>query len=157
MAKKIVECVPNFSEGRDQTVIDQIAAAMDAVDGATVLDVDPGAGTNRTVVTVVGDPDAVCDAAFEGIHTASELIDMAQHSGEHPRQGATDVCPFVPVSGMTMGECVELARRLGGRVGGELGIPGYLYDEAASKPERKILAEGRAGEYEGLEAKLASS
>ena len=117
MAKKIVECVPNFSEGRDQGVIDQIVAAMDAVDGATVLDVDPGAATNRTVVTVVGDPDAVCDAAFEGIRTASELIDMAQHSGEHARQGATDVCPFVPVSGVTMDECVTLAQRLGGRVG----------------------------------------
>ena len=156
MAKKIVECVPNFSEGQDQAVIDQIVAAMDAVDGAAVLDVDPGAATNRTVVTVVGDPDAVCSAAFEGIRVASELIDMSRHSGEHARQGATDVCPFVPVSGVTMDECVALAQRLGGRVGDELGIPVYLYEDAASKPERRNLAKVRAGEYEGLEAKLAS-
>lgn len=153
-AHKIVECVPNFSEGRNREIIDKITAAMDAVDGASVLDVDPGAATNRTVVTVVGDPDSVVDAAFEGIKAASELIDMTKHEGEHARQGATDVCPFVPVSGMTMDECVELARRLGKRVGDELGIPIYLYEAAASKPDRVNLAKVRAGEYEGLEAKL---
>ncbi len=155
MTRKIVECVPNFSEGRDRAVIDQIVAAMEGVDGASVLDVDPGAATHRTVVTVVGDPDAVCEAAFQGIRTASQLIDMSGHSGEHPRQGATDVCPFVPVSGMTMDECAELAQRLGARVGDELGIPVYLYEHAASRPERRNLAAVRAGEYEGLESKLA--
>jgi len=153
-AHQIVECVPNFSEGQDQDVIDKIAAAMDAIDGASVLDVDPGAATNRTVMTVVGNPDAVVDAAFEGIRMAAELIDMARHEGEHARQGATDVCPFVPVSGMTMDDCVALARRLGERVGQELGIPVYLYEFAASTPERQNLATVRAGEYEGLEAKL---
>ena len=151
---KIVECVPNFSEGRDQAVIDQITRAMDAVDGATILDVDPGGATNRTVVTVVGEPDAVGAAAFEGIKAASELIDMSRHSGEHARQGATDVCPFVPVADMTMDECVALARKLGERVGSELGIPIYLYEAAASRPERQNLAKVCAGEYEGLARKL---
>ena len=152
--EKIVECVPNFSEGRDQAVIDQIVAAIDGVDGASVLDVDPGAATHRTVVTVVGSPAAVCDAAFEGIKSAATLIDMSRHEGEHPRQGATDVCPFVPVSGVTMEECAALARKLGERVGKELEIPVYLYENAATRPERQNLAHVRAGEYEGLEAKL---
>jgi glutamate formiminotransferase/formiminotetrahydrofolate cyclodeaminase len=152
---KLVECVPNFSEGRDRSVIDRIAAALASVEGASVLDVDPGAATNRTVITVVGDPEAVVEAAFRGIRTASELIDMSRHRGEHPRIGATDVCPFVPVQGMTMEECAALARRLGERVGRELGIPVYLYEAAASTPARRNLADIRAGEYEGLPGKLA--
>ncbi len=151
----IVECVPNFSEGRDRGVIDQVARAIEDVDGASVLDVDPGAATNRTVVTFVGEPEAVLEGAYQGIRAASELIDMRKHSGAHARMGATDVCPFVPVSGITMEECAELARRLGERVGEELGIPVYLYEYAASRPERRNLAQVRAGEYEGLEAKLA--
>lgn len=151
---KIVECVPNFSEGRDQAVLDAIAAAIRAVDGASLLDVDPGAATNRTVFTIVGDPDAVAEAAFQATKRASELIDMRKHSGEHARMGATDVCPFVPVAGVTMEECAELARRVGKRAGEELGIPIYLYEHAASTPERRNLATIRHGEYEGLEAKL---
>ena len=151
----IVECVPNFSEGRDRSIIDRIAAAIANVDGVSLLDVDPGAATNRTVVTLVGAPDAVVEGAFEGIREAAELIDMRRHSGAHARMGATDVCPFVPVSGITMDECAELARRLGRRVGDELGIPVYLYEHAASRPERRNLADVRAGEYEGLEKKLA--
>jgi glutamate formiminotransferase/formiminotetrahydrofolate cyclodeaminase len=151
----IVECVPNFSEGRDRGVIDQIARAIDEVEGASVLDVDPGAATNRTVVTFVGEPEAVVEGAFQGLRAAGELIDMRKHSGAHARMGATDVCPFVPVSGISMEECAELARRLGRRVGEELGIPVYLYEYAASRPERRNLAAVRAGEYEGLEAKLA--
>jgi glutamate formiminotransferase/formiminotetrahydrofolate cyclodeaminase len=151
----IVECVPNFSEGRDRSVIDRIVAAIDGVDGVSLLDVDPGAATNRTVVTFVGEPEAVVEGAFEGIREAAGLIDMRRHSGEHARMGATDVCPFVPVSGITMEECAELARRLGRRVGDELGIPVYLYEHAASRPERRNLADVRAGEYEGLAAKLA--
>jgi glutamate formiminotransferase/formiminotetrahydrofolate cyclodeaminase len=151
----IVECVPNFSEGRNKSVIDQITRALGAVEGAAVLDVDPGQATNRTVVTLVGTPDAVVEAAFQGIKTAALLIDMRGHSGEHPRMGATDVCPFVPISGITMEECAELARRLGKRVGEELGIPVYLYEYAASRPERRNLAEIRKGEYEALAQKLA--
>ena len=151
----IVECVPNFSEGRDRSVIDRIAAAIAGVEGVSLLDVDPGAATNRTVVTFVGEPDAVVEGAFEGIREAAGLIDMRRHSGEHARMGATDVCPFVPVSGITMEECAELARRLGRRVGDELGIPVYLYEHAASRPERRNLADVRAGEYEGLAEKLS--
>ncbi len=150
----IVECVPNFSEGRDLAVIDQITAAIDGVDGCQVLDVDPGAATNRTVVTVVGEPEAVLEGAFRGIAKAAELIDMSKHHGEHPRMGATDVCPFVPVADITMDECVELARRLGKRVGEELSIPVYLYEHAATRPERVNLADVRSGEYEGLPEKL---
>ena len=151
---QIVECVPNFSEGRDRSVIDRIAAAIAGVEGVGLLDVDPGAATNRTVMTLVGAPGAVLEGAFQGIREAAELIDMRRHSGEHARMGATDVCPFVPVSGLTMDECAELARRLGRRVGDELGIPVYLYEHAASRPERRNLADVRAGEYEGLERKL---
>jgi glutamate formiminotransferase/formiminotetrahydrofolate cyclodeaminase len=151
----IVECVPNFSEGRDRSVIDRIAAAIGGVDGVSLLDVDPGAATNRTVVTLVGEPDAVIEGVFQGIREAAGLIDMRRHSGAHARLGATDVCPFVPVSGITMDQCAELARRLGQRVGDELGIPVYLYEHAASRPERRNLADVRAGEYEGLAAKLA--
>lgn len=148
--RKLVECVPNFSEGRDQAIIDSITGEMSQVDGVTLLDVDPGADTNRTVVTMVGEPDAVIEAAFRGIRRAGELIDMSGHSGAHPRMGATDVCPFVPVSGLTMDDCAELARRLGQRVGDELSIPVYLYELAASRPERQNLADVRKGEYEGL-------
>lgn len=151
---RIVECVPNFSEGRDTSVIQAIAGAMDAVDGAHVLDVDPGRATNRTVMTVVGAPDAVVEAAFQGIREAAQLIDMSAHQGEHPRMGATDVCPFVPVRGLTMDDCVELARRLGRRVGEELEIPVFLYEYAASSPGRRNLAAVRAGEYEGLAERL---
>ncbi|MCF7793587.1 MAG: glutamate formimidoyltransferase [Candidatus Cloacimonetes bacterium] len=147
---RIVECVPNFSEGRDLKVIDQISEVIKAVDGATLLDVDPGADTNRTVVTIVGEPEPVMEAAFQAIKKASQLIDMTKHSGAHPRMGATDVCPFVPVSGVTMDDCVEFAKKVGKRVGDELGIPIYLYEYAASKPEWKNLANVRKGEYEGL-------
>ena len=152
---QIVECVPNFSEGRDEAVIQKIATALGSVEGAKVLDVDPGAATNRTVITVVGEPDAVVEAAFRGIRTAQELIDMSAHKGEHARMGATDVCPFIPVAGMTMDDCVRLAERLGERVGAELGIPVYLYESAARKDDRRNLATVRAGEYEGLADKMA--
>ena len=150
---KIVECVPNFSEGRDIKIIDQITNAIKSVKGAFLLDVDPGADTNRTVVTFVGDPDSAMEAAFRAIKKASQLIDMSKHHGAHPRMGATDVCPFVPVSGVTMDDCVEYAKKVGKRVGEELGIPIYLYEYAASKPEWKNLAEARKGEYEGLAAR----
>jgi glutamate formiminotransferase/formiminotetrahydrofolate cyclodeaminase len=152
--EKIVECVPNFSEGRDRSVLDAITAEISSTDGAQLLDVDPGADTNRTVVTIAGNPDGVVEAAFKAIQKAAELIDMSQHQGAHPRMGATDVCPFVPVSGLTMEDCAELARRLGERVGRELGIPIYLYEFAASRPERQSLADVRKGEYEALPEKL---
>lgn len=151
---KLVECVPNFSEGRDMAKIDQITGEISSTEGATLLDVDPGKDTNRTVVTFVGTPDAVVEAAFRAIAKAAEVIDMSTHQGAHARMGATDVCPFVPVAGVTMEDCVELAKRLGKRVGEELGIPVYLYEYAASKPERRNLASVRAGEYEGLADKL---
>jgi glutamate formiminotransferase/formiminotetrahydrofolate cyclodeaminase len=151
---KLVECVPNFSEGRDRAVLDEIARAIARVDGVRLLDMDPGAATHRTVFTFVGTPDAVLEAAFFAIQVASQRIDMRAHHGEHPRLGATDVCPFVPLHGANMADCVELAQRLGRRVGDELGIPVYLYEEAATRPERRNLASIRAGEYEGLEAKL---
>jgi glutamate formiminotransferase/formiminotetrahydrofolate cyclodeaminase len=151
---QLVECVPNFSEGRDLVKIEQITAEITATEGATLLDVDPGKDTNRTVVTFVGTPEAAVEAAFRAIAKAAEVIDMSQHHGAHARMGATDVCPFVPVSGVTMDDCAELARQLGKRVGEELGIPVYLYEHAASRPERRNLAVVRAGEYEGLEAKL---
>jgi glutamate formiminotransferase/formiminotetrahydrofolate cyclodeaminase len=151
---KIVECVPNFSEGRDLTRIEAITAEIKAVSGVQLLDVDPGADTNRTVVTMAGPPEGVVEAAFRAIKRASELIDMSSHRGEHPRMGATDVCPFVPVSEVTMEECVELAKELGRRVGDELGIPVYLYEHAATSPQRKSLADIREGEYEALEQKL---
>ena len=151
---RVVECVPNFSEGRDRTTIEAIAAAIGEVEGATVLDVDPGAGANRTVVTFVGAPEAVLEAGFRAIRVAAARIDMRRHKGEHPRLGATDVFPFVPVAGVTMAECVALARALGKRVADELGITVYLYEHAATRPERRKLADVRAGEYEGLAAKL---
>jgi len=151
---KLVECVPNFSEGRDMTKIDQITKAIEGASGVKLLDVDPGKDTNRTVVTFIGTPDDVVEAAFQGIKKASEVIDMRQHHGEHARHGATDVCPFVPVSNITMEECAELAHRLGKRVGDELNIPVYLYENAATRPERVNLADVRAGEYEALPEKL---
>jgi glutamate formiminotransferase / formiminotetrahydrofolate cyclodeaminase len=152
--QQLIECVPNFSEGRDRAVIDAITGAIAAVEGVTLLDVDPGASTNRTVVTFVGEPEAVLEAAFAGIRVAAQLIDMRQHHGEHARMGATDVCPLVPVAGISMEETVALARRLAQRVGEELDIPVYLYEAAASRPERRNLARVRAGEYEGLARKL---
>ena len=138
---KLVECVPNFSEGRDRGVIDAIAAALSSASGVKLLDVDPGADTNRTVYTLVGDPDGVVEAAFRGASKAAELIDMARHQGAHPRMGAMDVCPFVPVSEVSMGECVALAHRLGDRLGGELGVPVYFYEHAASSEQRRSLAD----------------
>ena len=151
---KIVECVPNFSEGRDRNKIRAIVREIESTPGVKLLDVDPGESTNRTVVTFIGTPEAVEEAAFKAIRKAAEVIDMRVHKGAHSRIGATDVCPFVPVSGVTMEDCVRLAHDLGSRVAGELGIPVYLYEEAALRPERRNLADIRAGEYEGLAEKL---
>ncbi len=152
--KKVIECVPNFSEGRDLTIIKQITDVIESVQGIRLLDVDPGESTNRTVVTFIGEPEPVKEAAFRAVQKAAELIDMSQHRGEHARFGATDVCPFVPVAGATMEECAEIARQVGQRIGTELNIPVYLYEHAASKPERRNLADVRSGEYEGLQEKL---
>lgn len=151
---KLVECVPNFSEGRDREKIKAITQEIERTPEVRLLDVDPGESTNRTVVTFIGSPEGVEEAAFRAIRKAAELIDMRQQKGAHSRIGATDVCPFVPVSGVTMEDCVLLARNLGKRVARELGIPVYLYEEAAQKPERRNLANIRAGEYEGLAEKL---
>ncbi len=151
---KIIECVPNFSEGRDMSVIDKITAEIKKVSGVRLLDVDPGYDTNRTVVTFVGEPEPVKQAAFAAVKKSHELIDMRHHKGAHPRFGACDVCPVIPVSGVTMDECVEIAHDLGKRLGEELDYPIYFYEYAATKPERRNLATVRAGEYEGLEAKL---
>ena len=153
--KTVIECVPNFSEGRDLTVIKQITDVIESVQGIQLLDIDPGESTNRTVVTFIGEPEPVKEAAFRAVQKSAELIDMSRHSGEHARFGATDVCPFVPVAGATMEECAEIARDVGQRIGEELGIPVYLYEHAASRPERRNLADVRSGEYEGLRAKLA--
>ncbi len=155
MGKRIIECVPNFSEGRDMEIIKQITDVIESVEGVKLLNVDPGKATNRTVVTFVGDPDAVAEAAFLSAKKASEIIDMAKHHGEHPRMGATDVCPFVPVSGITMEETVVIARRVAEKIGNELGIPVYCYEYAAFTKERRNLASCRSGEYEGLRRKLA--
>lgn len=152
--QKIIECVPNFSEGRDPGVIQKITDAIQAIDGIKLLNVDPGKATNRTVVTFVGSPEAVLEAAFQGIKKAAELIDMSKHSGEHPRMGATDVCPLIPVSGMSMEETAAYAQALAKRVGTELNIPVYLYEEAQSNPARKNLSIIRAGEYEGFFKKI---
>ena len=153
--KRIIECVPNYSEGRDRGVIDAIVAAIAAVEGVKVLDVDPGEATNRTVVTFVGEPEPVLEAAFKGAAKAQELIDMRQHHGAHPRSGATDVLPLIPVAGITLEECAELARGLAERLYKELGIPCYCYEAAAFTPERRNLAVCRAGEYEALPEKMA--
>jgi len=154
MQKKLIECVPNFSEGRNPAVIKAITDAIEAVEGVKLLDVDPGKATNRTVVTFVGEPEAVIEGAYQGIKKAAELIDMSKHSGEHPRMGATDVCPLIPIAGVTMEETVEYAKKLAKRVGEELDIPTYLYENAASKPEWRNLATIRAGEYEALPKKM---
>ena len=151
---RIVECVPNFSEGRSIRVINAIAGAISAVPGVKFISAEPDKDYNRTVVTFVGEPEAVLEGAFQGTKQAVELIDMSQHHGEHPRIGAADVVPFVPVSGVTMEDCVGLSKEFGARVGGELGIPVYLYEEAATRPERKNLSVIRKGEYEGLAEKL---
>jgi len=153
--KQLIECVPNFSEGRDMSIIKQITDQIETIEGVRLLDVDPGAATNRTVVTFVGTPDQVVEAAFIAIRKAMEVIDMSKQHGAHPRFGATDVCPFVPVSGITMEETVEYARKLAERVGSELGIPVYCYENAAFTPERRNLADCRSGEYEGLPEKLS--
>ena len=161
--ERIIECVPNFSEGRNPEVIDAIVAAIEkggresvcGKSGVIVLNVDPGYGTNRTVVTFVGSPEAVVEAAFEGVRTAGELIDMRKHEGTHPRSGATDVLPLIPISGISLEECAELARKLAERIYNELGIPCYCYEAAAYKPLRKNLAVCRAGEYEALAEKIA--
>lgn len=155
--KQLIECVPNFSEGRDLSIIKQITDLIESVEGVKLLDVDPGKATNRTVVTFVGEPEPVTEAAFLAIRKAAELIDMRKHSGEHPRMGATDVCPLIPVSNISMEETAEWARRLGERVGRELDLPVYLYESAASRPERRNLATIRAGEYEALPEKLAKA
>ncbi len=151
---KLIECVPNFSEGRDLKKIQTITDAIETVPGITLLDVDPGEDTNRTVVTIVGEPDAVAEAAFIGIQAASKVLDMRNHKGAHARMGATDVCPFIPVSGVTMDACVAVSKAVGKRVGSELGIPVYMYENSAQKNERQNLAIVRSGEYEGLEEKL---
>jgi glutamate formiminotransferase/formiminotetrahydrofolate cyclodeaminase len=155
MKKQLIECVPNFSEGRDLSVIKQITKAIESVPGVRLLDTDPGKATHRTVVTFVGEPGPVVEAAFLAIKMASELIDMRLHKGEHPRMGATDVCPLVPISNISMEETAQYAHQLAQRVGEELGIPVYMYESAATRPERRNLADIRAGEYEGLASKLA--
>lgn len=149
--KQLIECVPNISEGRDTQKINAIAGVVETVEGVKLLDIDPGKSTNRTVITFVGEPEPVIEAAFLLIKKASELIDMGKHKGAHPRMGATDVCPLIPVSGIEMDEVVKYAHRLGERVGKELGIPGYFYENAAREPKRKNLAYCRQGEYEGLD------
>lgn len=152
--KQLIECVPNFSEGRDLSIIKAITQEIESVEGVKLLDVDPGRATNRTVVTFVGEPQPVIEAAFLAMKKASELIDMRHHSGEHPRMGATDVCPLIPIAGITMEEVAEYARQLSDRVGRELHIPCFLYENAATRPERRNLATIRQGEYEAMAAKL---
>jgi glutamate formiminotransferase / formiminotetrahydrofolate cyclodeaminase len=152
--QKLIECVPNFSEGRDENVIREITDAIKSTDGVSLLDVDPGATTNRTVVTFVGSPEAAVEAAFRGIKKAAELIDMRKHKGAHPRMGATDVCPFIPVSNVSWEEAIECANKLGKRVGEELKIPVYFYEKAAKNKSRSNLAVIRAGEYEGFAEKI---
>src|SRR5450432_833466 len=152
--ERLVECVPNFSEGRDLSIIKQITDAIESVEGIRLLDVDPGKATNRTVVTLVGSPENVIEAAFRGIKKSSEVIDMRKHKGEHPRMGACDVCPLIPISGIMIEETVVFAKKLAKRVGEELKIPVYLYEYAASSPERKNLATIRAGEYELFHKKI---
>jgi glutamate formiminotransferase/formiminotetrahydrofolate cyclodeaminase len=154
MQRQLIECVPNISEGKNSKVINTIAHTVEQVEGVTLLDVDPGKATNRTVITFVGEPESVVEAAFLLIEKASQLIDMSKHHGEHPRFGATDVCPLVPISNITMEETVQYAHKLGNRVGKELGIPGYFYENAAKEDKRRNLANCRSGEYEGLPKKL---
>ncbi len=154
---QVIECVPNFSEGSDMAIIRRITDQVESVEGVKLLDVDPGKATNRTVVTFVGSPDSVVEAAFQAVKMASGIIDMSRHSGEHPRFGATDVCPLVPVSGITMEETVEYARKLAERIGSEIGIPVYCYENAAMSEGRRNLASVRSGEYEGLKEKLSDA
>ena len=154
MQKQLIECVPNISEGRDAEKIQTIAKIVETVPGIKLLDKDPGAATNRTVITFVGEPEPVIEAAFLLIQKAAELIDMRSHSGEHPRFGATDVCPLVPIANISLEETATYAHKLGKRVGEELGIPGYFYETAATEEKRKNLSNNREGEYEGLAAKL---
>ena len=154
MSKRIVECVPNFSEGRNQLIIDAISNAGSVIEGARVLGVEPDKDYNRTVLTIAGEPKAVSDAAFEVIKAAYEHIDMRLHEGEHPRIGAVDVCPFVPLQGVTMEECADLARELALRVSNELLLPTFLYGAASSAPERELLSDLRKGQYEGFKARL---
>ena len=154
--RQLIECVPNISEGRDRVVIDRVVAEIEKVEGVRLLDVDPGQTTNRTVITFVGEPEPVVEAAFRVVARAAELIDMGSHHGAHPRQGATDVCPLVPVAGITMEEVVGYARHLGERIGTELGIPVFCYEEAAFRPERRNLAYCRTGEYESLCRRLGT-
>ena len=156
MQKQLIECVPNISEGRNHSKINEIANIVETVEGIKLLDVDPGAATNRTVITFVGEPNQVIEAAFLLIKKASQLIDMSKHTGEHPRFGATDVCPLVPISGITLDETANYAKKLGRRVGDELEIPIYLYENAAQEEKRENLANCRAGEYEGLKKKLSN-
>lgn len=155
--RKVVECVPNISNGRDAAVYNAVADAARSVSGAKVLDVDPGADTNRTVITIAGEPEAVMEAAFRVVAKAAQLIDMRHHHGAHPRHGATDVCPFVPISNVSMDDCVGYANAVGRRIGEELGIPVWLYEYAASRPGRRNLADLRAGEYEALQNKLGTA
>ena len=154
---KLIECVPNFSEGRDLDKIDSIVEIMRKVDQVTILDVDPGADTNRTVVTMVGSPKSISEAIFKGIKLASEILDMSGHAGTHPRLGATDVCPFIPISGVTDEECIEISKQVAKRVGEELNIPVFLYEKSATSPNRRKLPDIRKGEYEGLSDKLNDS
>ncbi len=155
MEKRLIECIPNFSEGRDMNVIKLITDQILSVVGVFLLNVDPGKGVNRTVVTFAGGPEEVCEAAFRAVKKASELIDMSKHHGTHPRIGATDVCPLVPVSGISMEDTVQYARRLAARIGNELKIPVYCYEYAAFEAGRRNLASCRSGEYEGLPGKIA--
>ncbi|MFA9370307.1 MAG: glutamate formimidoyltransferase [Labilibaculum antarcticum] len=154
--KKLIECVPNFSEGNDMNIIKQITHEIESVEGVRLIDVDPGKATNRTVVTMVGTPDEVCEAAFRAVKKAAELIDMSKHSGAHPRFGATDVCPLVPVANITMEETIEYAHKLAKRIGEEAGVPVYCYESAARTPERKNLAVCRAGEYEAVKDRIGT-
>ena len=157
MKKQLIECVPNFSEGRDLSIIKQITDEIESVEGVKLLDVDPGKATNRTVVTFVGEPEPVVNAAFLAIKKAAELIDMSKHKGEHPRMGATDVCPFIPIANITMEETAKWAHQLGKKAGSELDIPFFMYESAATSPQRRNLATIRAGEYEGMADKLRKS
>ena len=154
--KQLIECVPNISEGRDMNIINQVTAEIEKVEGVKLLDVDPGATTNRTVITFVGEPEQACEAAYRVVKKAAELIDMRQHHGAHPRQGATDVCPLIPVSNISMEETVVYAHKLAERIGNELQIPIYCYENAAKLPERRNLAYCRTGEYESLSTRLGS-
>ena len=154
--KQLIECVPNISEGRNMDIINQVTAEIEKVDGVKLLDVDPGQTTNRTVITFVGEPEPVLEAAYQVVKKAAELIDMSQHHGAHPRQGATDVCPLIPVSNISMDEVVQYAHKLGRRLGDELQIPIYCYENAAFIPERRNLAYCRTGEYESLSSRLGT-